>query len=67
MGIPIISVNPAEDLRDMSSRTTFGLLLRIDPVVPQIITERGATFGMAHDGEYLYVGASYANHTGVHL
>ncbi|WP_238527868.1 hypothetical protein [Saccharolobus islandicus] len=51
----------------MSSRTTFGLLLRIDPVVPQIITERGATFGMAHDGEYLYVGASYANHTGVHL
>ncbi|QXJ33935.1 DUF2139 domain-containing protein [Saccharolobus shibatae] len=66
MGIPVISANPAEDLRDMSSKTTFGLLLRIDPVVPQIITESGAIFGMAHDGEYLYVGASYANHTGVY-
>lgn len=50
----------------MSSRTTFGLLLRIDPVVPQIITESGATFGMTHNGEYLYIGASYANHTGVY-
>lgn len=62
LGIPIIAVNPSEGLTEPALRTTLGLLIRVDPVVPQIITLTGFISGMISDGEYLYLGASYANH-----
>lgn len=62
LGIPVIAVNPSEGLTEPFLRTTFGLLIRMDSVVPQIITSSGFVSGMITDGEYLYLGASYANH-----
>lgn len=62
IGIPIIAVNPSEGLTEPTLRTTFGLLVRVDPVVPQIVSLSGFISGMISDGEYIYLGASYANH-----
>lgn len=62
LGIPIIAVNPSEGLTEPALRTTFGLLTRIDPVVPQIVSISGFVSGMITDGEYIYLGTSYANH-----
>jgi len=62
LGIPIIAVNPSEGLTEPALRTTFGLLIRVDPVVPQILSTTGFVSGMISDGEYLYLGTSYANH-----
>ncbi|ABW02443.1 DUF2139 domain-containing protein [Caldivirga maquilingensis] len=66
MGTPILPVNPAEGLREISARTTFGMLLRVDTPVPQILSSVGSIFGLTHDGNYLYVGATYANHTDIY-
>lgn len=62
LGIPVVAVNPSEGLTEPALRTTFGLLVRVDPVVPQIVTLTGFVSGMISDGEYLYLGTSYANH-----
>jgi len=66
LGIPIIAVNPSEGLTEPALRTTFGLLIRVDPVVPQILSTTGFVSGMISDGEYLYLGTSYANHPPVY-
>ncbi|MEM4513999.1 MAG: DUF2139 domain-containing protein [Ignisphaera sp.] len=62
LGLPLIAVNPSEGLTEPTLRTTVGLLIRVDPVIPQIVTSTGFVSGMISDGENIYLGASYANH-----
>jgi hypothetical protein len=38
----------------------------MDGAVPQLVTSMGYVSGMATDGRYLYLGTSYADHTGVY-
>ena len=40
--------------------------MRMDGAVPQLVTSMGYVSGMATDGRYLYLGTSYADHTGVY-
>ncbi|MEM0027353.1 MAG: DUF2139 domain-containing protein [Ignisphaera sp.] len=62
LGVPIIAANPYEGSTEPFHKTTFGMILRIDPVSPQIVSSAGFISGMATDGKYAYFGASYANH-----
>ncbi|WP_255446867.1 DUF2139 domain-containing protein, partial [Sulfolobus sp. B1] len=63
MGIPIIGVNPSEGLTEPTLRTTVSMILRVDPVVPQIISISGFISGIVSDGYNVYFGTSYANHS----
>jgi len=65
-GIPLVAFNPWDHLKEQSARADVTLLMRIDAVVPQIMASMGFISGMATDGEYLYLGTSHTNHTGVY-
>ncbi|WP_449462388.1 DUF2139 domain-containing protein [Tardisphaera miroshnichenkoae] len=65
-GIPLLALVPWDHLREPLNRTDVGILVRFDGSVPQIVTSAGSISGLATDGEYVYMGASYANHTGVY-
>lgn len=65
-GVPIIAANTSEGSVEPSIRTSPGLLIRLDPVSPQILTTTGFVSGMVSDGRYLYIGTSYANHCPVY-
>lgn len=62
MGVPLLAVNPSEGLTEPALRTTFGLILRLDAVVPQVVSTSGFVSGIVTDGYFVYFGSSYANH-----
>ena len=65
-GIPFLALVPWDHLSEVLSRTDEAFLLRVDGAVPQIVATAGSVSGIATDGQSVYIGASYANHTGVY-
>jgi hypothetical protein len=59
-GIPIVAVN----VREATSipYSPAGLLMKFDPIEPQIIMTTGFVTGLETDGKYLYVASAPNNH-----
>ena len=62
LGIPLVAVNTYEGATEPLHKTTLGLLVRFDPVSPQVVAAAGFVSGLATDGNYVYLATSYANH-----